>query len=42
MFFLRLKTGMSPIRPVRARGKARTAKAMRWTSLSVPSGAGGG
>lgn len=36
------KTGMSPMRPVRASGKASAAKAMRCTSLSVPSGAGGG
>ena len=36
------KTGNSPKRPVRASGKASAAKAMRWTSLSLPSGAGGG
>lgn len=35
------KTGISPKRPVRARGKARAAKATRCTSLSVPSGVGG-
>ena len=34
-------TGSSPIRPVRASGKASTAKAMKCTSLSLPSGAGG-
>jgi len=32
----------SPRRPVRARGKASAAKAMRCTSLSLPSGKGGG
>ena len=37
-----MKTGMSPTRPVRASGKARAAKAIRCTILSVPSGAGGG
>ena len=36
------KTGNSPKRPVRAKGKARAAKAIKWTSLSLPSGAGGG
>ena len=36
------KTGNSPKRPVRASGKASAAKAMKWTSLSVPSGACGG
>ena len=36
------KTGTSPIRPVRANGKARVAKAIRCTTLSLPSGAGGG
>ena len=37
-----IKTGNRPMRPVRARGKASAAKAIRWTSLSLPSGAGGG
>jgi len=37
-----MKTGSRPMRPVRASGKASTAKAMRCTSLSLPSGAGGG
>ena len=37
-----MKTGNSPKRPVRASGKASAAKAMRCTSLSLPSGAGGG
>ena len=37
-----MKTGSSPIRPVRASGKASAAKAMKCTSLSLPSGAGGG
>jgi len=37
-----MKTGSNPKRPVRASGKARAAKAMKCTSLSLPSGAGGG
>ena len=37
-----MKTGSRPMRPVRASGKASAAKAMRCTSLSLPSGAGGG
>jgi hypothetical protein len=37
-----MKTGSKPKRPVRASGKASTAKATRCTSLSAPSGAGGG
>jgi hypothetical protein len=37
-----MKTGRRPKRPVRARGKASAAKAMRWTILSLPAGAGGG
>lgn len=37
-----MKTGSRPKRPVRASGKASAAKAMRCTSLSLPSGAGGG
>ena len=37
-----MKTGSSPKRPVRASGKARAAKAMKCTSLSLPFGAGGG
>jgi len=37
-----MKTGSSPKRPVRASGKASAAKAMKCTSLSLPSGAGGG
>ena len=37
-----MKTGRSPMRPVRASGKASAAKAMKCTSLSLPSGAGGG
>ena len=37
-----MKTGNSPKRPVRASGKASAAKAMKCTSLSLPSGAGGG
>ena len=37
-----MKTGSRPIRPVRASGKASAAKAMKCTSLSLPSGAGGG
>ena len=37
-----MKTGSRPIRPVRASGKASAAKAARCTSLSLPSGAGGG
>ena len=36
------KTGSRPKRPVRASGKESTAKARRCTSLSLPSGAGGG
>ena len=36
------KTGISPMRPVRASGKARAAKATMCKSLSLPSGAGGG
>ena len=36
-----MKTATSPRRPVRASGKASAAKAMRCTSLSLPSGAGG-
>ena len=35
-------TGSRPTRPVRASGKASAAKAMKCTSLSLPSGAGGG
>ncbi len=35
-------TGSSPKRPVLARGKESAAKAMRCTTLSMPSGAGGG
>jgi hypothetical protein len=37
-----VNTGSRPERPVRASGKARAAKAMECTSLSLPSGAGGG
>ena len=37
-----MKTGSNPRRPVRASGKASAAKAMKCTSLSLPSGAGGG
>jgi len=37
-----MNTGSRPKRPVRASGKASAAKATRWTSLSLPSGAGGG
>ena len=37
-----MNTGSRPKRPVRASGKASAAKAMKCTSLSVPSGAGGG
>ena len=37
-----IKTGRSPMRPVRASGKASAAKAMKCNSLSMPSGAGGG
>ena len=37
-----MKTGSSPKRPVRASGKASAAKAKKCTSLSLPSGAGGG
>ena len=36
------RTGSKPKRPVRASGKASAAKAMKCTSLSLPSGAGGG
>ena len=35
-------TGANPMRPVRARGKAKAAKAIRCTTLSLPAGAGGG
>ena len=37
-----INTLSSPRRPVRASGKASAAKAMKCTSLSLPSGAGGG
>ena len=37
-----MKTATSPRRPVRASGKASAANAMKCTSLSLPSGAGGG
>ena len=37
-----MKTGNRPKRPVLARGKASAAKAIRWTSLSLPFSAGGG
>jgi hypothetical protein len=37
-----INTGSRPNRPVRASGKARAAKAMKCTSLSPPSGTGGG
>jgi hypothetical protein len=37
-----MNTATSPRRPVRASGKASAAKAMKCTSLSLPSGAGGG
>ena len=37
-----MKTGSKPKRPVRARGKASAAKAMKCISLSLPSGARGG
>ena len=37
-----MRTGINPNRPVRASGNARDAKAMKCTSLSAPSGAGGG
>ena len=37
-----MKTVSRPMRPVRASGKASAAKAMKCTSLSLPSGAGGG
>ena len=37
-----INTLSSPSRPVRASGKASAAKAIRCTSLSLPSGAGGG
>ena len=36
------KTGSRPMRPVRERGKASAAKAMKCTILSLLSGAGGG
>ena len=36
------KTGSRPMRPVRASGKESAAKAMKCTSLSLPSGAGSG
>ena len=35
-------TGSNPKRPVLERGKANSAKAMRCTTLSLPSGAAGG
>ena len=37
-----MNTGNRPKRPVRASGKASAAKAMKWTILSLPAGAGGG
>lgn len=37
-----MKTGSRPMRPVQASGKASAAKAMKCTSLSLPSGAEGG
>ena len=37
-----MKTGSRPMRPVRASGNASAAKAMKCTSLSLPSGARGG
>ena len=37
-----IKTGSRPKRPVRASGKARAAKAVKCTILSLPSGAGTG
>ena len=37
-----MKTGSSPKRPVQASGKASAAKAIKCTSLSLPTGAGGG
>ena len=37
-----MMTGIRPKRPVRASGKASAAKAMKWTILSLPAGAGGG
>ena len=37
-----MNTGSKPMRPVRASGKASAAKAMKCTSFSLPSGAGGG
>ena len=37
-----MKTDRSPKRPVMASGKASAAKAIKCTSLSLPSGAGGG
>ena len=36
------KTGINPMRSVRARRKASATKAIRCTTLSLPSGAGGG
>ena len=36
-----MKTGSSPMRPVRDSGKAGAAKAIKCTSLSLPSGGGG-
>ena len=37
-----MNSNTSPRRPVRASGKANAAKAMKCTSLSLPSGVGGG
>ena len=37
-----IRTRINPNRPVRASGKVRTAKAMKWRSLSLPLGAGSG
>jgi hypothetical protein len=37
-----MNTATSPRRPVRASGKASAAKAIKCTSLSLPSGTGGG
>ena len=37
-----MKTGRRPKRPVLASGNTSAAKAMKCTSLSLPSGAGGG
>ena len=34
-----MRTGINPNRPVRAGEKSRAAKAMKWTSLPLPSGA---